>query len=534
MSKECDGKMLFNIKSLMLPLDSITEFGDECYAHLSEDETQKETLTEHTRRCQKYWFNIVEAKHIETVFIKFEQLYMGDITNEARHIFELMSVNVVTLHDVGKINPLFQKLKMKNNWKTEYAPESISSRHSIVSAIFYLDYFLDIINTAKGDGRINRDESDVLKDFAYIYSYIISRHHSDMNSLEYFFSGLTGKNTEGDNSGKDAYDWYEMFKQELYKEPVVKLRKRDEWLNRMAYQSNEKNIYLYAWTRLLYSLLVAADYYATSEFMNGYENNDYGNVNNIDNIINEYENNDVQKSIRNYEKNIKRLDEEQLAKVNKDTVIGNIKGINVLRTEMFLETEYNISREHILYIHGDRRQKFGSLVLGHNVEDNEVAFDEWVHKHKNRRRYRPNLKDKKGKYFANDKLVYLAFFLKDMKKGNWKNPIRYYAVDHIEERLENYYAKNIKHSNDIIDHNLGFFESLNDLKEITLLGHSLGDVDFPYFKAIVENVRNVDDLIWNFSYYSDNDIKNIRRFCRHLNIPQGKNVRHFKMSDIKR
>ena len=201
---------------------------------------------------------------------------------------------------------------------------------------------------------------------------------------------------------------------------------------------------------------------------------------------------------------------------------------------LFLETEYNISRKHILYIHGDRRQKFGSLVLGHNVEDNEVAFEEWVHKHKNRRRYRPNLKDKEGKYFANDKLVYLAFFLKDMKKGNWKNPIRYYAVDHIEERLENYYAKNIKHSNDIIDHNLGFFESLNDLKEITLLGHSLGDVDFPYFKAIVENVRNVDDLIWNFSYYSDNDIKNIRRFCRHLNIPQGKNVRHFKLSDIKR
>lgn len=73
-----------------------------------------------------------------------------------------------------------------------------------------------------------------------------------------------------------------------------------------------------------------------------YNDNDYGNVNNIDNIINEYENNDVQKSILNYEKNIKRLDEEQFAKVNKDTVIGNIKGINVLRTEMFLETENNL------------------------------------------------------------------------------------------------------------------------------------------------------------------------------------------------
>ena len=38
----------------------------------------------------------------------------------------------------------------------------------------------------------------------------------------------------------------------------------------------------------------------------------------------------------------------------------------------------------------------------------------------------------------------------------------------------------------------------------------------------VENVRNVDDQIWNFSYYSDNDIINIRRFCRHLNIPKEK------------
>ncbi len=34
--------------------------------------------------------------------------------------------------------------------------------------------------------------------------------------------------------------------------------------------------------------------------------------------------------------------------------------------------------------------------------------------------------------------------------------------------------------------------------------------------------RNVDDQIWNFSYYSDNDIINIRRFCRHLNIPKEK------------
>lgn len=199
---------------------------------------------------------------------------------------------------------------------------------------------------------------------------------------------------------------------------------------------------------------------------------------------------------------------------------------------LFLETEYEIPREQILYIHGDRRGKFGSLVLGHHVEDDETAFDEWIHKNQNRRRYRPNLKDKRGKYFANDKLVYLAYFLEDETKGNWRNPIRYYAADEIKGRLEEYYKKNIKHCSDIINRNSRFFESVSSLKEITVLGHSLGNVDFPYFKSIADNAGHWDNLIWNFSYYNDDDIIRIRCFCRRLNIPAGKNVRLFQMSDI--
>ena len=90
---------------------------------------------------------------------------------------------------------------------------------------------------------------------------------------------------------------------------------------------------------------------------------------------------------------------------------------------LFLETEYKIPREQILYIHGDRRGKFGSLVLGHHVEDDEAAFDEWIHKNKNRRRYRPNLKDKRGKYFANDKLDDTLKFLKDNLNAKYETNI---------------------------------------------------------------------------------------------------------------
>jgi hypothetical protein len=212
---------------------------------------------------------------------------------------------------------------------------------------------------------------------------------------------------------------------------------------------------------------------------------------------------------------------------------GNAAFLNFNYT-LFLETEYDIPREQIVYIHGDRRQRFGKLVLGHRVEDDEEAFDEWIHKNRNRRRYRPNLKGKNGRYFANDKLVYLAFFSENEAKGNWRLPIRYYAVDLIEERLEGYYKENVKRCGEIIDRNLGFFKSLRELREITVLGHSLSDVDLPYFKAILENVVDPEYLKWQFSYHNDADICRIKRFCRQLKIPEGKNVQLFRMSDLKR
>lgn len=201
---------------------------------------------------------------------------------------------------------------------------------------------------------------------------------------------------------------------------------------------------------------------------------------------------------------------------------------------LFLETEYGIPREQIVYIHGDRRQRFGKLVLGHRVEDDEAAFDEWIHKNRNRRRYRPNLKGKNGRYFANDKLVYLAFFLENETKGNWRLPIRYYAVDLIEERLEDYYKENVKRCGEIIDRNWGFFKSLRELQEITVLGHSLSDVDLPYFEAILDNVVDPEYLKWQFSYHNDADICRIKRFCRQLKIPKVENVQLFSMSDLKR
>ena len=183
---------------------------------------------------------------------------------------------------------------------------------------------------------------------------------------------------------------------------------------------------------------------------------------------------------------------------------------------LFLETEYKIPREQICYIHGSRRDKFGSLVLGHS-EDPNVAYKKWYHKHENEPRFRPNLKDSKGRWYANDRLTYLSYFLKDETKGNWRLSTRYYAQDAIQEAIEGYYDNSMKQTSSIIYQHASFFDALKDIKQVVILGHSLADVDMPYFDKLMQSVDK-HQVEWKISYHSDNDKKNISRFCNRYGI----------------
>ena len=203
---------------------------------------------------------------------------------------------------------------------------------------------------------------------------------------------------------------------------------------------------------------------------------------------------------------------------------------------LFLEDHYRVPHEHICYIHGDRRQPFGSLVLGHREIDADAAFDRWYHKHEKRKRYRQNLKDKKGKYFANDKLVYLAYFHNDKEQGmgNYRLTTRYYAIEDAVSNTEEYFRHNIKQCDEIINQHQQFFDSLKDVKLITILGHSLSDVDLPYFQEIVRHINHPENVQWQFTSHSDKDVTNMNRYCKILNIPsENKAQPPYKISDFK-
>lgn len=315
------------VEKYMIHVGDVLEDSDMCFAHLLEGKEKKETLQEHTKLCQKYWKRMVEQRGLVSIFENFKNRYLQEISEEGKHLFDVMTVNIVTWHDFGKCNPRFQKDKMKHSWHMDLAPDNaIGSRHSILSAMFYLDYFIERINQLE-----DKQERTKLKDFAYMYSYVISRHHGNLSDFSEYMNELLGKgNTE---IGEKAWEWYQKWKNgetvKLYKHFTGNME------NRLEMQTQGQAIGLYAWIRLQFSLLTAADYYATSEFMSGIEVTDFGKFGDIQQLIRQYEDGEVQKKIRNYQREIYPMEPEKLQQVSE---------INILRTELFSEAEENLKR----------------------------------------------------------------------------------------------------------------------------------------------------------------------------------------------
>lgn len=86
------------------------------------------------------------------------------------------------------------------------------------------------------------------------------------------------------------------------------------------------------------------------------------------------------------------------------------------------------------------------------------------------------------------------------------------------------------HTRKYVHHNIrqnkNFFESLTDIKQVVVLGHSLSEVDYPYFVEIQRDVPSVCD--WYISYYDAKDKYNKQAEIRKLRL---NNVQLFKMDN---
>ncbi len=264
----------------------LKEFGvDETFlAH-----TPDETLHEHLDCTKKYLERIIKEKHLAPLIDGLVE----SIDEKHSTLIKEMFYNAIYLHDLGKMNPCFQRKKMGNPLFKEHDGCS-DSKHSFGGVVYFIDYYKPIIEKIEDDSDYYR-----LIYILYNFSYHIAKHHGRLGKIEAYLSDKTDEHPDFENVKKDI---------ELYL---------------------DKKFEFYILNRLLFSLLVSSDYYATSEYMAKMPINNFG-------LFNQSEKSKLKSSFDAY--------------VQK---FGEPKGINKLRSEIFQEVESNLLQnldKHIYYL----------------------------------------------------------------------------------------------------------------------------------------------------------------------------------------
>ncbi|ERT32147.1 CRISPR-associated helicase/endonuclease Cas3 [Fusobacterium animalis] len=320
----------------MTKFEDIFDFQDK-YKYLAHiKNNREETLQEHTELANKYLKKIIEYKNLKPFFERIKNIL--NLKNQEEELYYKMIDDVVNFHDFGKINSQFQIDKMLNEeilkMEDKYNISGVlGSDHSLLSASMFIAYYfgkitdlIEIVETKK---------IVILFEILFALSYVISKHHGNLDSFEEYIEKLSRNNDENilkelknisvSNGGILLQAFLEKETITIFFnfiETYISERKKKENI------SSHEAMSIFVFTKMMFSLLVASDYYSTNEFMQEIKYENFGNMGNIDTIKKEYENSEIIKSIRDKEKN----------------GIPNDEDINNFRTKIFLEAEKNLEK----------------------------------------------------------------------------------------------------------------------------------------------------------------------------------------------
>jgi CRISPR-associated endonuclease/helicase Cas3 len=289
------------------------------YAHLKTDNGLKniETLEEHMALTVNYLKKLWEAKNLETVYLHLENRLVGSLSKTAILLWRELFYNTIYTHDLGKTNPNFQAIKMKNNKHEKTG--SNNTQHSVFSAFIYGGHYLEKVLQFEGK------DQEILYFSLIFNSFIISRHHGYLAGFQKFTEEISKLLFERSNehvryyqqefsdaagNENDICDYFEKVLSELKNEAL--------W----------ESIPWYIYGRFLFGLLVSCDFYATNDFMDK-PVDDFGVIKNVELYQAAYEKTELSRTIRAY-------------KVNRP--IDNNLDINSLRSELFLEAEEQLQK----------------------------------------------------------------------------------------------------------------------------------------------------------------------------------------------
>lgn len=98
--------------------------------------------------------------------------------------------------------------------------------------------------------------------------------------------------------------------------------------------------------------------------------------------------------------------------------------------------------------------------------------------------------------------------------------------------IDRYFISTFKPSATIIKQNQSFFDSLYNVQEIYIWGHSLSEVDLEYFKKIVAGVP-LNLVSWKVSYYGQDEVKSHIKTFKSLGVNSNK-IEFYDLSEFRR
>jgi hypothetical protein len=142
-----------------------------------------------------------------------------------------------------------------------------------------------------------------------------------------------------------------------------------------------------------------------------------------------------------------------------------------------LSQYYSIPDENVLFIH-EKADEYVELILGHGVDPDN--FKERVPEPPS------GLSDE------------------DLERWMEDQSDQYdYSFELGKDAINQYFSATFKGTEQIIKNNDDFFAKLGSIDEIYVLGHSLADVDLPYFRKLKQSVR--PDAKWIATFYDPDD-----------------------------
>lgn len=243
-------------------------------AHRKEGK-ESEKLLDHLELTRVYLERISEAKGlthlIDKLIVKIDETY--------QELIKRLFYNAIYLHDLGKINPAFQANKMDNPL---FQKTTQNSNHSMLGAQEYIQLFKKEIQSIEED-----EEYYKMMFILHNFAYQIAKHHGRLTSIETFC--------------KNEEDFDKKYKIEAHFE-------------------------FYILNKLLFSMLISSDYYATTEYMAELKLERFGTLSQED---------------------IKTLREQY--DLHSADFKKNPQGINRIRNEMSEEAERNLDITKYIY-----------------------------------------------------------------------------------------------------------------------------------------------------------------------------------------